>query len=152
MAKATKAVSKAISRAKSAACGRTSVIVLAVLLLGALGLAMMAVFMPQVPEHFSAGPSVQLVHAKWCGHCKTLLKPGGEWEKLKANMPGVRFAVLDESTLKGKAAVKKYDVAGFPDIRVVTASGDTLATYSGQRTEPAMRDWVLKTIPSTQKK
>lgn len=148
---AAKAVSKAISRASGKACGKASVIALAVLLIGALGLALMAVFMPQVSaEHYSApgGASVQLLHAKWCGHCKTLLKGGGEWEKLQRGMPGIKFSVLDEGTLKGKAAVKKFDVSGFPDIRIITVSGDTLSTYSGQRTEPAMRDWILQNIPS----
>lgn len=131
-------------------CGMASVVALCVLLAGALGLALFAVFMPQV-ENMTNGAAVDatvtVVHAKWCGHCTTLLKTGGAWEKLKSSLPGVKFQELDEASLKGKAAVKKFDISGFPDIRIVGRNGATLDKYSGERTPGAMKAWILKTIP-----
>lgn len=140
---------------KAPPCGKASVVALSVLLLGALALALAAVFMPQVKEHMTQMPSVIVIHAKWCGHCKTLLAKGGPWEKLKKGLPGVKFLELDESTLKGMAAVKKYKVQGFPDIRIISSSGATVSTYSGEeRSEGAMRAWVLENVAplSSQKK
>ncbi len=88
------------------------------------------------------GDGVQLVHAKWCGHCTELLKAGGEWDKLKADLPGVRFSQLDEATLEGKAAIKEGDVRGFPDVRIVKGR-ETVRTYDGERSAPAMKAFVL---------
>lgn len=138
---------------KASPCGKASVVALSVLLLGALALALAAIFMPQVKEHMTQLPTVMVIHAKWCGHCKTLLAKDGPWQNLKKGLPGVKFVELDEATLKGMAAVNKYNVRGFPDIRIVSLSGSTVSAYTGERSEGAMRAWVLENIaPSTSKK
>lgn len=120
----------------------------ALLALAVLFGALAAFGMPRVRENFDAGnkaDGLQLVHATWCGHCKELLKQGGEWDKLKAALPGVRFVELDESTLEGKAAVKEGDVQGFPDIRAVKGR-TTFKKYEGARTAAAMKAFVLENI------
>ena len=138
-----------MAKKAAAPCGKASVVALSVLLLGALALALAAIFMPQVKEHMTQLPTVMVIHAKWCGHCKTLLAKDGPWQKLKKGLPGVRFVELDEATLKGMAAVKKYNVMGFPDIRIVSSSGATVSAYTGERSEGAMRTWVLENMPTS---
>ena len=110
--------------------------------------ALAAFGMPRVRESFEGGDmgdGLQLVHATWCGHCKELLKQGGEWDKLKAALPGVRIVELDEATLEGKAAVKEGDVQGFPDIRAVKGRA-TFKKYEGARTVEAMKAFVLANV------
>lgn len=112
-------------------------------------------FMPQVRERFVGGgiemfsekkaDAIQLVHAVWCGHCKTLLQKNGEWDQLTSSMPGVSFSVLDESSIEGKAAIKNGDIKGFPDIRSVknTSKGaETVQTYEGPRKASDMKKWI----------
>ena len=164
MAKTTKSSMK---------CGRSTKIAMCVLLAVAIVFGCAAFFMPQVRERFAAverfvgaaagrsiggaehfdtdkADAVQLVHAKWCGHCTELLKPGGEWAKLKDMLPGVSFSELDESTVEGKAAISKCDIKGFPDVRAVKRSGAgpiSVETYDGPRKAKDMRAWVLKVVP-----
>jgi thiol-disulfide isomerase/thioredoxin len=144
---------------KSSPCGPGAKTALIVLLAIALLFGAAAFFIPQVRERFGSrtetfdpvvaqdsgkGDGVQLVHAKWCGHCKTLLKNGGEWAKLKKQLPGVRFVELDEATIEGKAAIAKGDIKGFPDIRIVKGL-ETVKRYdSGDRTAAKMKAFVLQ--------
>lgn len=148
-------------------CGRSTKIAMYVLLAVAIVFGCAAFFMPQIRERFvgaAAGrfvggaehfdsekpDAIQLTHAKWCGHCTELLKPGGEWEKLKKMLPGVAFSELDESTVEGKAAINKGDIRGFPDIRAVkrTSTGPvSVETYDGPRKAKDMKAWILKVVP-----
>jgi hypothetical protein len=163
-----------MAKAKSSTkCGRSTKIAMCVLLAVAIVFGCAAFFMPQVRERFvgaaagrfvgaAAGPvgaehfdtdkadAIQLVHAKWCGHCTELLKPGGEWERLRKMLPGVSFSELDESTVEGKAAINAGDIKGFPDIRAVkrTSTGPlSIETYDGPRKAKDMKAWVLKVAP-----
>lgn len=134
--------------AKKITCKTSSKIVLGLLLVAALILAATAVFMPQVREAFkgTAGESVLLIHADWCGHCKTLLQSGGVWEQLKNMLPGVKFTEVLESSVEGKAAVQKYSPNGYPDIRVIAKDGSTVAEYTGPREATAMMKWVQQYV------
>lgn len=129
-------------------CTTSSKIVLGLLLAAALIMAATAVFMPQVREAFKSatGDSVLLLHADWCGHCKTLLQSGGVWEQLKNLLPGVRFAEVLESSDEGKAANQKYNPNGYPDIRVIAKDGSTVAEYTGAREAKVMMKWVKKYV------
>lgn len=151
MAKTTKSSMK---------CGRSTKIAMCVLLAVAIVFGCAAFFMPQVRERFFVGgaehfdtdkaDAVQLVHAKWCGHCTELLKPSGVWEQVKKMLPGVSFSELDESTVEGKAAISKCDIKGFPDIRAVKSSSAgpiSIETYDGPRTAKDIKAWVLKVVP-----
>lgn len=157
-----------MARAKtSGKCGRSTKIAMCVLLAVAIVFGCTAFFMPQIRERFMGGAAgqhiggaehfdtdkpdaIQLVHAKWCGHCTELLKAGGEWEKLKKILPGVPFSELDESTVEGKAAINAGDIKGFPDVRAVkrTSTGPvSIETYDGPRKAKDMKAWVLKVVP-----
>jgi hypothetical protein len=150
--------------ARKGGCDKSSRVALLVLLgvVAMFGLA--ALCMPEVRERFMGGAriggvehfdtrkkgdAVQLVHATWCGHCKTLLEKGGAWSQLKASLPGVSFSELEESTVEAKAAVSRGKIKGFPDIRVVKRGPqgpETVAAYDGERTAPAMKAWVLQHV------
>jgi thiol-disulfide isomerase/thioredoxin len=161
-----------MAKAKSSMkCGRSTKIAMCVLLAVAIVFGCAAFFMPQVRERFvgaaaerfmggapvgaehfdtDKADAVQLVHAKWCGHCTELLKPSGVWEQLKKMLPGVSFSELDESTVEGKAAISKCDIKGFPDIRAVKSSSAgpvSIETYDGARTAKDLKAWVLKVVP-----
>jgi thiol-disulfide isomerase/thioredoxin len=137
-----------MARGAKTGCTTSSKIVLGILLAGALVLAATAVFMPQVREAFKSarGDAVLLIHADWCGHCKTLMQPGGVWERVKGLLPGVRFTEVLESSNEGKAAVDKYSPNGYPDIRVIAKDGSTVAEYTGAREAHAMMKWVKKYV------
>ena len=156
MRKAVKSVSPCSKSAKYA--------MIALLIVAALfGFAVF--FMPQVRavrerfigrlggiENFNdgkKGDTVQLVHAQWCGHCVSLLSDGGDWDQLKAELPGVKFAELDESSAEGRAAIAEGNITGFPDIRITQSTNAgpvTVEKYSGARTADAMKDWILQHI------
>ena len=129
-------------------CTTSSKIVLGVLVAAAVIIAAAAVFMPQIRESFKAarGDSVLLLHADWCGHCRTLLRSGGVWEQLKKHLPGVRFAEVLESSKEGHAAKHRYDPNGYPDIRVIAKDGSTVAEYTGARDPVTMMKWVKKHV------
>lgn len=132
-----------------------------VLLAVAVVFGLAALFMPQVRERFMGAVSlegfdsekpdaIQLVHAQWCGHCTELLKAGGEWQQLKAMVPGVSFSELDESTVEGKAAINMCDIKGFPDIRAIKRSSKgpvSVEAYTGPRKAKDLKAWILKVLP-----
>jgi thiol-disulfide isomerase/thioredoxin len=76
--------------------------------------------------------SVAVVHAKWCGHCRELLKPGGVWERAKASLPTVKFVEIDEA--EHGDLVKTLGITSFPDIRRMGVGGKSLAKFEGDRT------------------
>lgn len=77
-------------------------------------------------------PSVAVVHATWCGHCRELLKPGGIWERAKASLPTVKFVEIDEA--EHGDLVKTLGITSFPDIRRMGVGGKSLAKFEGDRT------------------
>ena len=128
-------------------CSTSSKIALVALLGVAVLFAVVAAWtMPRMRETFEAGESrVQVVHAKWCGHCTKLMQAGGEFSKLKASLPGVSIVAVDERSPEGKRAIEACGVKGFPDIRVM--KGDKCgAPYGGERSAAAMKAWILKEI------
>jgi thiol-disulfide isomerase/thioredoxin len=72
-------------------------------------------------------PTMMLFHAKWCGHCKTLMP---EWKKFKeqANIDVIEYEA-DEDPDK----MSENDVKGFPTIKCSTSSGD-VKEFQGERT------------------
>lgn len=89
----------------------------------------------------SSGKKLILVHAQWCGHCKTLLAPDGSWSLMKERLPGVQIEEYDESSHPD--LVRHLDVTGFPDIRLVDADMNTVAKYMGDRSSDSLVDFVL---------
>lgn len=101
-------------------------------------------YMPQVREGFTSGKRVLLVHAKWCGHCRTLLEKGGVWESVKKELLGVRFEEVEES--QAAEAIASLGVVAFPDIRIVDTTGASVAKYEGARDARSIKQFVLANI------
>jgi thiol-disulfide isomerase/thioredoxin len=72
-------------------------------------------------------PTMMLFHAKWCGHCKTLMPV---WKKFKeqANIDVIEYEA-DEDPDK----MSENNVKGFPTIKCSTSGGD-VKEYNGERT------------------
>jgi len=94
-------------------------------------------------ETFDAESRLVVVHAQWCGHCKTLLKEGGEWDKAKAKLAGVQVEEIDEAT--SPDLVQKLNVTSFPDIRVLKGD-ETVAKYEGDRESDRLVEFALQHI------
>jgi thioredoxin-like negative regulator of GroEL len=91
------------------------------------------------------GAMVVLSHAKWCGHCRELLRDSGTWSKLQATFPGVSFQQIDEG--KDPESLESLGVSGFPDVRVVSQDGRTAAVHTGPYTADALHAFVLMHVP-----
>ena len=87
----------------------------------------------------ATGNAIVMFHAPWCSHCKTT-KP--EFEKAAAAVaaaaPGIRIVGADGDKLKD--ALKKYDIRGFPTIKLFR-KGQTFE-YSGNRLAASFVDFV----------
>ena len=96
-------------------------------------------------EPFTGGAARRLVvmHAEWCGHCRTLLSSGGVWEQVKKSLPGVRVDEIDEAT--SPELVRALNVTSFPDIRVLEGD-DTVASFDGERKHDAIVAFALKHV------
>ncbi|TFJ81457.1 hypothetical protein NSK_007418 [Nannochloropsis salina CCMP1776] len=69
-------------------------------------------------------------YAAWCGHCKNLVP---EWEKAAQALKGVvTVAAVDASVHQGLG--QKYDVKGFPTIKVFGGDKRKPGDYQGGRT------------------
>ncbi len=95
---------------------------------------------------------VLLIHAKWCGHCQTLMP---EWKKMKELVEGKNNVHIHEietddtdkdskmHTLNGKIEKGgKISVKGFPTI-VKIVNGE-MYEYKGKRTADEMAKWAEK--------
>lgn len=100
--------------------------------------------MPQLREGFSEGKSVLLIHAMWCGHCRTLLEKGGVWESVKKELPGIRFDDVEEA--QATDAIKNFKITSFPDIRIVDSTGASVVEYKGVRDAKSLKKFILSNI------
>lgn len=128
-------------------CSPRTRTILFVLLVATVLVGSYAIFrMPQIKENFDvvADRKVLLIHAEWCGHCRTLLEKGGAWDQLKVALPGVTFVDLEESN--ATAEIAKYGVTGFPSIRIIDASGTSVVEYDGARDAETMKAFIMQNI------
>jgi len=91
---------------------------------------------------------VALFYAEWCGHCKTF-KP--EFEKAKKSLDGkksnspelkdkkVRFEKIDCD--ENKDLAKKYDISGYPTVKIITDDGDAI-DYDGKRSFEGLQKYL----------
>ena len=94
---------------------------------------------------------VALFYAPWCGHCKTF-KP--EFEKAKEELDGkisnkaelkgkkVRFVKIDCDEEENKAIAKKYDISGYPTVKIIKSDGSDIE-YDGGRSLEGLRKYLV---------
>jgi thiol-disulfide isomerase/thioredoxin len=136
-----------MAKTAKAICSARTRTILFILLVATVLVGSYALFkMPQIKENFDvvADKKVLLIHAEWCGHCRTLLEKGGAWEQLKTSLPGVTFEALEETNATTEIA--KYGVQAFPSIRIVDASGKSLIEYDGARDVASMKAFVMQNV------
>ncbi|CAG8437068.1 10505_t:CDS:10 [Ambispora gerdemannii] len=95
--------------------------------------------------------------APWCGHCKNLAP---EYKKVAKNLKGIaRVAAVDCDNDMNKVICKRYDIKGFPTIKLFPSQSvpdkknpgaftKKPKDYQGPRTAKAIVDYVLGEIPS----
>ncbi|KAJ3700335.1 hypothetical protein LUZ61_004040 [Rhynchospora tenuis] len=80
-------------------------------------------------------------YAPWCGHCKKLAP---EYEKaaqvLSKHNPPIILAKVDGSDKMNKPLVDKFNVKGFPTIKIIKSKGEVEQEYKG----PRQSDGIVK--------
>ena len=98
---------------------------------------------------------IVLIHAEWCGHCKTL-QP--EWDMMENSLSdnekqNIAFEVIESADLDNKLPIvsKKYmngkplTHAGFPTIGNI--QNGEFQQYGGGRTSNDLLDWIRGLLP-----
>ncbi|TVU29713.1 hypothetical protein EJB05_21293 [Eragrostis curvula] len=86
-------------------------------------------------------------YAPWCGHCKQLAP---EYEKaasiLSKHDPPVVLAKVDSSDKKNKDLSEKYNVQGFPTIKILRNQGENAQDYDGPRDADGIVEYLKKQV------
>lgn len=81
--------------------------------------------------------------AEWCGPCKMI---GPVLEKLaEENKESWELAKVD--TDKNQEIAMRYGVRGIPNVKLFR-NGEVINEFTGALPEPAIKDWLKKSIPS----
>lgn len=81
-------------------------------------------------------------YATWCGHCQAFAPDYIEIaEQLKGNITCAKVDTPDEHEL-----IEKYDIQGFPTIKLFRQGKDTPESYSGFRSVDQLVNWSLRKI------
>lgn len=81
-------------------------------------------------------------YAPWCGHCKNLVP---EYEAAAAALKGVVKVVSVDAT-QHQSLAQKYQIQGFPTIKIFGADKKKPVDYQGQRTSGAMVQEAMKQV------
>lgn len=86
-------------------------------------------------------------YAPWCGHCKNLAP---EYEKaaslLSKHDPPVVLAKVDANEEVNKELATKYDVKGFPTIKIFRNGGKNIQDYKGPRDSEGIVEYLKKQV------
>ena len=91
-------------------------------------------------------PGIVIVEffAPWCGHCKALAP---EYEKAATLLKGVaKLVAVDASDQANAAIAQKYDVKGFPTLKIFGADKKKPIDYQGQRTSDGIVTEAMKSV------
>ncbi|XP_073003745.1 protein disulfide-isomerase-like isoform X1 [Typha latifolia] len=86
-------------------------------------------------------------YAPWCGHCKRLAP---EYEKaasvLSKQDPPIVLAKVDANEEKNKELANKYEVQGFPTIKIIRNQGNDVQEYNGPREADGIVNYLKKQV------
>jgi len=86
-------------------------------------------------------------YAPWCGHCQRLAP---EYEKaasiLASNDPPVVLAKVDANEEKNRELASKYDVSGFPTLKIIKNQGASVQEYKGPREAEGIVEYLKKQV------
>ncbi|XP_078155646.1 UDP-N-acetylglucosamine transferase subunit alg14-like isoform X2 [Carex rostrata] len=86
-------------------------------------------------------------YAPWCGHCQRLAP---EYEKaasiLASNNPPVVLAKVDANEEKSRELASKYDVSGFPTLKIIKNQGASVQEYKGPREAEGIVKYLKKQV------
>ena len=81
-------------------------------------------------------------YAPWCGHCKNLVP---EWEQAAKSLKGVvKVAALDGTAFE--SVMRKYDVKGFPTLKIFGQNKKDPIDYQGERKADSIVSAGLKAV------
>ncbi|KAJ9541728.1 hypothetical protein OSB04_028234 [Centaurea solstitialis] len=86
-------------------------------------------------------------YAPWCGHCKNLAP---EYEKaasvLSSNEPAVVLAKIDANAEENKGLAEKFEIQGFPTIKILRNGGENVQEYKGPREADGIVTYLKKQL------
>ncbi|KAJ6805747.1 protein disulfide-isomerase-like [Iris pallida] len=94
-------------------------------------------------------------YAPWCGHCKSLAPEFKfshmlQYEKaaavLSKNDPPVILAKVDANDEANKDLAAKYDVSGFPTLKIIRNGGDNIQEYKGPREADGIVEYLKQQV------
>ncbi|KAJ8493461.1 hypothetical protein OPV22_015182 [Ensete ventricosum] len=86
-------------------------------------------------------------YAPWCGHCKKLAP---EYEKaasvLSENDPPIALAKIDCNEDVNKEIASKYEIRGFPTLKIFRNGGEDIQEYKGPREADGIVEYLSKQV------
>ena len=87
----------------------------------------------------SSGVFLVEFYAPWCGHCKSLAP---EWKKAAKALKGIVSVVAVDADAS-KSLAGKYEVKGFPTIKLFGESKSSPEDYTGARDAAGIVSWAM---------
>ncbi|KAF0894643.1 hypothetical protein E2562_001938 [Oryza meyeriana var. granulata] len=86
-------------------------------------------------------------YAPWCGHCKKLAP---EYEKaaqeLSRHDPPIVLAKVDANDDKNRPLATKYEIQGFPTLKIFRNQGKNIQEYKGPREAEGIVEYLKKQV------
>ncbi|PWZ28591.1 Protein disulfide-isomerase [Zea mays] len=86
-------------------------------------------------------------YAPWCGHCKKLAPEYENAAKaLSKHDPPIVLAKVDANEEKNRPLATKYEIQGFPTIKIFRDQGKNIQEYKGPREADGIVDYLKKQV------